>query len=43
MALELPLSLLVWGFYLLFLLSFLCPLERKEGDKAETYQFEEQK
>jgi hypothetical protein len=43
MGLELASFLLALGFYLLFLLSFLCLLGKKNGDKAGPYQVEEER
>ena len=41
MGLELASFLLALGFYLRFLLSFLCPLGEKNGGEAEPYPVEE--
>lgn len=42
MGLELASFLLALGFYLLFLLSFLCPLGEKNGGETGPYPVEEE-
>ena len=42
MVLGLPSSFLVWDFYPQFLSSSLCPLGKKNGNRAETYKAEKQ-